>query len=71
MEQGASVRLVKGAYSEDKRIAFQSIEKINSNFSKLMKMLFEYSNTNDNIFAIAPMIPNLLMKQLCCQKNMI
>ena len=69
MEQGASVRLVKGAYSEDKRIAFQSIEKINSNFSKLMKMLFEYSNTNDNIFAIATHDPKLIDEAIVLSKE--
>ena len=69
MEQGASVRLVKGAYSEDKRIAFQSIEKINSNFSKLMKMLFEYSNTNDNIFAIATHDPKLIDEAIMLSKE--
>ncbi|MFZ0739993.1 MAG: proline dehydrogenase family protein, partial [Nitrososphaeraceae archaeon] len=53
LEQGAVVRLVKGAYREDKSIAFQSMGKINSNFSKLMEMLFEYSKKNNNIFAIA------------------
>ncbi len=69
MEQGASVRLVKGAYSEDKRIAFQSIEKINSNFLKLMKMLFEYSNTNDNIFAIATHDPKLIDEAIVLSKE--
>ena len=56
LEQGAgNVRLVKGAYRENEKTAFQSMEKINSNFSKLMKMLFENSNNNNisSIFAIA------------------
>jgi proline dehydrogenase len=69
MEQGANVRLVKGAYSEDKHIAFQSMEKINSNFSKLMKMLFEYSNTNDNIFAIATHDPKLIDEAIVLSKE--
>ena len=60
VEQGASVRLVKGAYREDESIAFQSMGKINSNFSKLMKILFEYGNSNDGIFAIATHDPKLI-----------
>ena len=52
LEEGANVRVVKGAYRESESNAFQSAEMINSNFSKLMQMLFE--NSNDNaIFAIA------------------
>ena len=52
LEEGAKVRLVKGAYRQNEANAFQSIDKINSNFSKLMKMLFE-NNGNTDIFAIA------------------
>jgi proline dehydrogenase len=52
LEEGANIRLVKGAYRESEKNAFQSISKINSNFSKLMKLLFESSNSS-NIFAIA------------------
>jgi proline dehydrogenase len=59
LEQGAVVRLVKGAYREDKSIAFQSMGKINSNFSKLMEMLFEYKK-NNKIFAIATHDPRLI-----------
>jgi proline dehydrogenase len=52
LEEGANVRVVKGAYRESENNAFQSADKINLNFSKLMQMLFE--NSNDNaIFAIA------------------
>lgn len=53
LEQGANVRLVKGAYREGENVAFQSMQKINSNFSKLMKMLFDHNNKRGNIFAIA------------------
>jgi proline dehydrogenase len=60
MEQGASIRLVKGAYREEKSIAFQTMDKINANFSKLMKILFEYSNNNDSTFAIATHDPKLI-----------
>lgn len=52
LEEGANVRLVKGAYRESEENAFQSADKINSNFSKLMRMLFENSNSNTT-FAIA------------------
>ncbi|HEY9386003.1 MAG TPA: proline dehydrogenase family protein [Nitrososphaeraceae archaeon] len=52
LEEGANIRLVKGAYRESEKNAFQSISKINSNFSRLMKLLFESSNSS-NIFAIA------------------
>jgi proline dehydrogenase len=52
LEEGANVRVVKGAYRESENNAFQSVDKINSNFSKLMQMLFENSNGNA-IFAIA------------------
>ena len=52
LEEGANVRVVKGAYRESENNAFQSADKINLNFSKLMQMLFK--NSNDNaIFAIA------------------
>jgi proline dehydrogenase len=60
LEQGGVVRLVKGAYREDKSIAFQSMGKINFNFSKLMEILFEYNEKNNNIFAIATHDPRLI-----------
>ncbi|MDQ3840496.1 MAG: proline dehydrogenase family protein [Thermoproteota archaeon] len=60
MEQGASIRLVKGAYKEEESIAFKSMDKINANFSKLMKTLFGYSNINDSTFAIATHDPKLI-----------
>lgn len=69
LEQGAVVRLVKGAYREDKSIAFQSMEKINSNFSKLMGMLFEYGNTNNHIFAIATHDPKLIDEAIVLSKK--
>ena len=69
LEQGAAVRLVKGAYREDKSIAFQSMEKINSNFSKLMRMQFEYSNTSDSILAIATHDPKLINEAIVLSKK--
>lgn len=68
-EQGASVRLVKGAYREDESTAFQSMGKINSNFSKLMKILFEYGNSNDGIFAIATHDPKLIDEAILLSKT--
>lgn len=41
LEQGAKIRLVKGAYRESPDIVFTSREEVSRNFSKLMKMLFE------------------------------
>ncbi|HEX5976749.1 MAG TPA: proline dehydrogenase family protein [Nitrososphaeraceae archaeon] len=69
VEQGASVRLVKGAYREDESIAFQSMGKINSNFSKLMKTLFEHGNSNDGIFAIATHDPKLIDEAILLSKT--
>ncbi len=46
---GGKVRLVKGAYHENEEHAFTSREDVNSNYSKLMKMLFEGAS----FFAIA------------------
>lgn len=46
---GAKIRLVKGAYREDSKIAYKSKEKVDENYIKLMKVLFE----NGNEFAIA------------------
>lgn len=59
LEEGASVRIVKGAYRQREENAFQSMSEINSNFSKLTKMLFEDKNRN-NIFAIATHDPRLI-----------
>jgi proline dehydrogenase len=41
---GAKIRLVKGAYRENSRVAFKSKAEIDKNFSKLMKILFAKSN---------------------------
>ena len=60
LEQGANIRLVKGAYSEKEEIAFRSMGQINSNFSKLMNMLFENVDKTYSIFAIATHDPRLI-----------
>ncbi len=49
LEHGAKIRLVKGAYKENSRIAFQSKEKVDENYVRLMKILFK----NGNEFGIA------------------
>ena len=49
LEHGAKIRLVKGAYKENSRIAFQSKEKVDGNYVRLMKILFK----NGNEFGIA------------------
>ncbi|WP_268543412.1 proline dehydrogenase family protein [Candidatus Nitrosotenuis cloacae] len=41
---GAKVRLVKGAYRENARIAHKSREKVDCNYRKMMRMLFEGGN---------------------------
>lgn len=49
LEHGAKIRLVKGAYKENSRIAFQTKEKVDENYVRLMKILFK----NGNEFGIA------------------
>jgi proline dehydrogenase len=61
LEQDANIRLVKGAYTENDEIAFRSMDKINSNFSELMKMIFNSSDGKRNaLFAIATHDPRLV-----------
>jgi proline dehydrogenase len=60
LEQDANIRLVKGAYTENEGIAFRSMNKINSNFSELMKMIFNSDDKHDTIFAIATHDPRLI-----------
>src|SRR3990172_4181214 len=40
LEYGAKIRLVKGAYNEDGKIAYKSKNKIDENYLRLMKLLF-------------------------------
>jgi proline dehydrogenase len=61
LEQDANIRLVKGAYAENDEIAFRSMDKINSNFLELMKMIFNNSDGKPNtLFAIATHDPRLV-----------
>ncbi len=48
MEVGAKVRLVKGAYHENEQIAFIRHEEINTNYIKLLDMLFSSNYMNNN-----------------------
>ena len=68
LERGANVRLVKGAYKENENNAFQSIDKVNLNFSKLMKMLFENSECSST-FAIATHDPRLIKEAINLSKK--
>ena len=62
------MRLVKGAYKENENNAFQSMNKVNLNFSKLMKILFENSENSD-IFAIATHDPRLIKEAISLSKK--
>lgn len=64
LEQNANIRLVKGTYTENEGIAFRSMEKINSNFSELMKMIFNSDNKQNTIFAIATHDPRLISEAI-------
>ncbi len=52
MENSANIRIVKGAYSEEKDRAYQSNCEITKNFSRLMKLIFKEPSHN-GIVAIA------------------
>jgi proline dehydrogenase len=52
MENSANLRIVKGAYSEEKKEAYQSNNEISQNFSSLMKLVFNQSS-HKGIVAIA------------------
>lgn len=44
LSMGGKIRLVKGAYRETAKVAFKSKEKVDQNYLKLMKVLFEKGN---------------------------
>jgi len=52
MENSTNLRIVKGAYSEEKNEAYQSNNEITQNFSRLMKLVFKESSYK-GIVAIA------------------
>jgi proline dehydrogenase len=57
---GASVRLVKGAYSEPKEVAFQHKAEVDASFVSLMKMLLEKGTRP----AIATHDPNMIAETI-------
>jgi proline dehydrogenase len=65
IEHAGKVRLVKGAYHELEEHAFVTNEKVNANYSKLMKMLFE----SKNYFAIATHDLALVNEAISLGKN--
>lgn len=44
IKHGAKIRLVKGAYKEGEEIAFTTKQNVDSNYEKIMKLLFETGN---------------------------
>jgi proline dehydrogenase len=44
LKNGAKIRLVKGAYNENSKIAYKSKIKVDQNYLKLMKLLFKEGN---------------------------
>ena len=63
MENSANLRIVKGAYSEEKLQAFQSNNETTQNFSALMKLVFKESSYK-GIVAIATHDSNLVNEAL-------
>ena len=44
INQGAKIRLVKGAYREKKRISYKTRKEVDTNYENIMKLLFETGN---------------------------
>ena len=63
MEHSGNLRIVKGAYSEEKDKAYQSNNEINQNFSALMKLVLEES-AYGGIVAIATHDSKLIQEAL-------
>ena len=63
MENSANIRIVKGAYSEDKNIAYQSNNETTQNFSRLMKVILK-EESYKGIVAIATHDSNLIDEAL-------
>lgn len=62
---GAKIRLVKGAYRENARIAFKSRKDVDDNYLKLMRILFQKSNE----FAIASHDEKIICKAQTLSKK--
>jgi proline dehydrogenase len=63
MENSANLRIVKGAYSEEKHEAYQSNSEISQNFSRLMNVILRESSYK-GIVAIATHDSNLIDEAL-------
>jgi proline dehydrogenase len=63
MENSANIRIVKGAYSEDKNEAYQSNNETTQNFSRLMKVILK-EESYKGIVAIATHDLNLIDEAL-------
>jgi proline dehydrogenase len=63
MENSANLRIVKGAYSEEKHEAYQSNSEISQNFSRLMNVVLKESSYK-GIMAIATHDSNLIDEAL-------
>jgi len=67
IEQGAKIRLVKGAYKEKKNIAFQSKKSVDKNYLKLMSLLFRKGNE----FGIASHDEQIIQKAIDFSKKYV
>ena len=65
IEHGAKIRLVKGAYKENSRIAYTSKDKVDKNYIELMKLLFR----NGNEFGIASHDSAIIKKAVSLSKK--
>ena len=65
LEKGAKIRLVKGAYREDKEIAFQSRKQVDQNYRALMEILF----LKGNEFGIATHDSDMIQQAIKLSKD--
>lgn len=65
LSHGAKIRLVKGAYKEDEKIAYKSKKEIDNNFLRLMKILFKKGNE----FGIATHDPKMIKNAIRSSKK--
>lgn len=65
LEKGAKIRLVKGAYRENKEIAFQSRKQVDQNYRALMEILF----LKGNEFGIATHDSNMIEQAIKLSKK--
>jgi len=64
-KRGAKIRLVKGAYRENARIAFRTRDEVDKNYMILMQLLFK----NGNEFAIASHDEKIICKAMSLSKK--